>query len=154
MEDQISLLEQKLNKFTVEYTFQNYNQNVCNAKEASKQIGIPYQNMIKTIVLKDEDYNYVVCLLSSEDKINMNKLKKITNKTFCMATPQEIVELTGYQIGTVTPLLLKEEIKIFIDKTIFSKEYIGLGTGKKGVEIILNPAELKKVIDYTDEDIL
>lgn len=63
----------KLNKFTVEYTFQNYNQNVCNAKESSKQIGIPCQNMIKTIVFKDEDYNYVVCLLSSEDNINMNK---------------------------------------------------------------------------------
>lgn len=61
-----------------------------------------------------------------------------------MATLQEIVELIGYQIGTVTLLLLKEEIKIFIDKTVFSKEYIGLGTGKKGVEIILNPVELKK----------
>lgn len=154
MENQINLLEQKLNKFNVEYTFQNYNPKVCTAKEASQQIGIPCQNMIKTIVFKNEENNYVVCLLSSEDKINMSKLKKITNKTIGMATPQEILEQTGYQIGTVTPLLLKEEIKILIDKTVFSKEYIGLGTGKKGVEIILNPNELKKVIDYINVDIL
>lgn len=154
MNNQISLLEQKLNECNVKYKFQYYDSNVKDAVAASDQIGIPYQDMIKSIVLKSKDNEFILCLLSSQDKVNMSKLKKLTNKKFSMATPEEIKEKTGHLVGMVTPLLLKEKMKIYVDKSVFYKEFIGLGTGKRGVEIIMNPSELDKIINYISEDIL
>ena len=62
-------------------------------------------------------------------------------------------EISGYHVGSVSPLLIKNQIKIYIDSSLFQFQEIGIGSGKKGTEIVLNPSDLKNVLHALESNL-
>ena len=63
-----------------------------------------------------------------------------------MATEEEVLEVTGYAVGTVSPLGLAIPTRILADIAIFKPEEISLGSGVRGVAIIMKSADLKRAL--------
>ncbi len=63
-----------------------------------------------------------------------------------MASEDEVLEVTGYAVGTVTPLGLAHPLEILADLSIFTPEEVSLGSGKRGAAIIIKSADLKRAL--------
>jgi Cys-tRNA(Pro)/Cys-tRNA(Cys) deacylase len=63
-----------------------------------------------------------------------------------MATEEEVLEVTGYRVGTVSPFGLKTELKILIDESVLREEEISLGSGSRQMAILMKSADLRQVL--------
>ncbi len=63
-----------------------------------------------------------------------------------MATEEEVLAITGYAIGTVSPLGLLHPLRILADLGVFEPQEISLGSGLRGVAIIMKSADLRRVL--------
>ena len=138
-----------LNQHNIQFKIVQYSEQVKNAEEASKFIGLPLVQIVKSLLVKING-NFLLFLLSSDKKLDTTLIEKDLDAKMKLASPDEVFKITGYRIGTVTPLFLKNNIKIYIDVSLLEFEQIGIGSGMKGIEIILNPNDLKNILNASE----
>ena len=63
-----------------------------------------------------------------------------------MATEDEVLEVTGYRVGTVSPFGLKNPVKVLIDSSLLKEEEVSLGSGVRSVAIIMKTADLRRAL--------
>ena len=88
------------------------------AQDAATALGCNVGAIIKSLLFSTGN-NYILCLISGDQRCSLNKLKKILNeKDVTMAKPEDVKEITGYTIGGVSPVGHLTKIKIFIDSSL------------------------------------
>jgi prolyl-tRNA editing enzyme YbaK/EbsC (Cys-tRNA(Pro) deacylase) len=63
-----------------------------------------------------------------------------------MATEEEVLEVTGYRVGTVSPFGLKNPVKVLIDESVLQEEEVSTGSGVRQMAIILKSADLRQAL--------
>jgi prolyl-tRNA editing enzyme YbaK/EbsC (Cys-tRNA(Pro) deacylase) len=63
-----------------------------------------------------------------------------------MASEEEVLNVTGYRVGTVSPFGLKNPVKVLIDESVLKEEEISIGSGIRSVAIIMKSADLHHVL--------
>jgi prolyl-tRNA editing enzyme YbaK/EbsC (Cys-tRNA(Pro) deacylase) len=99
------------------------------------------------VALKTTPRQYVVCLVRSDTKIDVNhKLAaEVGVKRMSFATAGETMELTGMRIGGVTVFALPPEIALLVDQAVMDRQEIIVGGGNRTSKIRLAPAELLRI---------
>ena len=64
-----------------------------------------------------------------------------------MASEAEVLAFTGFIRGAVTPLGLPHPMRILADKSVFVHDEISIGSGVRGVAILLKSADLRMALD-------
>ena len=81
---------------------------------------VPAEKCIKTLVFKADD-ELVIVLARGDHDINDVKVKHATGaKIIEMATPEEVQQLLSCDIGSLGPIKLPEEIRLFADHAVES----------------------------------
>lgn len=62
------------------------------------------------------------------------------------ATAEEVLAITGYAIGAVSPLGLPQPLPIYIDDSVLAETEISLGSGVRGVTVILRSEDLMRAL--------
>jgi len=63
-----------------------------------------------------------------------------------MANQDEVLSLTGYKRGAVSPLGLPVPMRILVDTSLLDQDEISIGSGQQGVAVILRQIDLIKAI--------
>jgi len=63
-----------------------------------------------------------------------------------MASEDEVLAATGYRVGAVSPLGLPGPMRILADESVFIPDEISIGSGERGIAIILKSVDLRKSI--------
>ena len=61
-----------------------------------------------------------------------------------MASEAEVLAATGYRPGAVSPFGLPAPLRILADANVFAPEEISIGSGERGVTIIMKSADLRR----------
>ena len=108
--------------------------------------GISLANSANAILVRSKtgETKFVVCVLLATDRLNTNHTvrKKMGARKVSFASADETRELTGMEIGGVTPLALPSDLPIWIDDAVMQCEYIVLGGGNRECKIKLDPKAL------------
>ena len=59
-----------------------------------------------------------------------------------MATPEEVLEVTGAPVGAVSPFTLRAPARLILEPGVLAQEEISLGSGVRGVGIVMRSADL------------
>jgi len=99
------------------------------------------QDFVKNICLIDEQGNFIVAIVKGEDRVSLSKVGKVLGtRTPKIATPEEILERTGYPCGGVPSFGFNA---IFlIDQKVMEREYIYTGGGSQKSLVRISTAEL------------
>ena len=85
------------------------------AQDAATALGCNVGAIVKSLLFSADD-NFVLCLVSGDQRCSLKKLKKfLDKKDVSMAKPKYVKEITGYTIGGVSPVGHLTKIKIYID---------------------------------------
>ena len=63
-----------------------------------------------------------------------------------MATADEVLQATGFRIGTVSPVGLENPLPVLIDASVLVHEEISMGSGQSNTGIILKRDDLLKIL--------
>ena len=91
--------------------------------------------------------NFFLTLAAGPEQVSWRKLRAhLGVSRISMATEEEVLGVTGYAVGTVSPLGLAHPTRILADIAIFTQDEISLGSGVRGVAIIMKSADLKRAL--------
>jgi len=108
-----------------------------------KNYGFPMQQSGNTIIVasKKEPKVFVACVVLATTRLDVNKrvrkLMGISKVSF--ASAEEMNELTGMEVGGVTPFSLPEELKIYVDTRVMELDWVILGGGGRDHKLKISP---------------
>ena len=94
---------------------------------------------------------YACCVVLAHCRLDVNKVvrKKLGVRKLSFATPEITKELTGMELGGVTPFGLPQHLPLWIDSRVMECEKIILGGGNRSSKILMTPAGLT-LLDNTE----
>lgn len=97
---------------------------------------------------KSDPPKYACCVVLSNSKVDINKKfsQIIGVKRCAFASADQTLELTGMEIGGVTPVGLPP-MPVYIDAAVMNNNRVVLGGGNRTSKLLIDPAELKKIPD-------
>lgn len=109
------------------------------------------ENCIKTLVFK-ADEELIVVLSRGDHEVNDVKVKHISGaKVIDLATPEQVRELLSCDIGSIGPVGLPEDVRVFADKAVQSITNGVAGANEEGVHLInVTPGDDFAVEAYGD----
>jgi prolyl-tRNA editing enzyme YbaK/EbsC (Cys-tRNA(Pro) deacylase) len=122
-----------------------YKEGTRTSEDAARQLQCDVSNIAKSIVFEGEEVAIVVITSGSNRVDRKKKLKKILGYKPGQATPEYVLESTGYEVGGVPPFgHLKETIKI-IDEDLFKYDLIWGAGGTADTVFPITPEKLKEI---------
>lgn len=113
------------------------------AENVAAKLNIPLQATVKTLVAKGDKTGVLVACLSGDREIDLKKLAFLShNKKVEMVHLNEVLPLTGYIRGGVSPLGMKKNYPIFLEQTVLAHDKIIVSAGLRGIQLYLSPKDL------------
>lgn len=123
-------------------------------EDAAKQRGIRTSQMVKSIVLRDMGNLYALACAPGDQSVDPKKVRALLECRRMTCVDLNLVpELTGYQIGTVTPLLLKTPMSVIFDHKILLEDEVTISSGSNMAGIAIKREDLVKLCDPVFADI-
>ena len=63
-----------------------------------------------------------------------------------MATEEEVLEVTGYRIGTVSPFGVRNQVKVLIDASVLKEEEVSIGSGVRNTAIVMKSVDIQRAL--------
>ena len=105
--------------------------------------GVALENSANAILVRSKTgaEKYALCVLLATHRLNTNHTvrKKLGARKVSFAAAEQTRELTGMEIGGVTPLCLPDGLPVWIDAAVMECEYVVLGGGNRSSKIKADP---------------
>src|SRR5574338_8863 len=86
------------------------------------------EQVVRSILFQVRPEEFVMVLVAGRDQIDWRKLRQLVKRSRVrMATEEEVLEVTGYRVGMVSPFGLKTPVRIMIDESVLLEEEVSLG---------------------------
>lgn len=86
-------------------------------------------------------------LVAGREQVDWKKLRQLVRRSrLRMATEEEVLEVTGYRVGTVSPFGMKNAVKVTIDESVLQEEEVSIGSGVRNMAIILKSTDLRRAL--------
>ena len=121
---------------------------VSSAEEAALARGVELGALIKSIVIRRAENDYVFVLVPGDRAIEWAKLRaELGVSRLSLPSADEAFAATGYVRGTITPFGASHPWPVVIDKSLTDFEEVAIGGGGSGVGIHLSPGVLAETLD-------
>ncbi len=113
---------------------------------------IPCEQSFKTLVAKGSEI-MIVCV-PVDCEVDLKKLAKASgSKSVEMIHVKELLALTGYIRGGVSPIGMKKKYATYIHESCLKFDKMAVSAGVCGVTLLVSPADLVKITDGITCDI-
>lgn len=112
-------------------------------EDAARQRGIKPNQMVKCILLRDMGDHLALACAPGDRNVDPKKVRALLNwrRMTCVDLSQ-VETITGYALGTVTPLLLKTPMPIIFDHAILQQPLVTISSGSTLAGIALDVNDL------------
>ncbi|MGI6227162.1 MAG: Cys-tRNA(Pro) deacylase [Peptococcales bacterium] len=141
-----------LEKAKIPYKIHEYqvDEDDLSAENVALKAGWPLEKVFKTLVAKGDKTGVIVACLPGGGELNLKSLASLSgNKKVELVPLKEVLPLTGYIRGGVSPIGLKKNYPVYIHGSAFNFETILISAGARGYQIEINPRDLQKVTGAT-----
>jgi len=144
----VRLLErQKIPYRLAEY---EYDENDLNGMHAAEGIGMPPEQIFKTLVARDDKNRVLVFCVPVCGELDLKKAAAVAgSKSVRMIPVKELLSLTGYIRGGCSPIGMKKLYPTYIDESALQFDEIGVSAGARGCQLLLDPNALIAFVPMT-----
>jgi Cys-tRNA(Pro)/Cys-tRNA(Cys) deacylase len=130
-------------------------QRAHSAEESAALQGIEVGALLRTIVVRRGDEDYVFVLVPGGRRFDWPKVRAhLGVKRLSLPDADEARGVTGYERGAITPFGATRAWPVIVDASVAERERVAIGGGAHGVNLHLAPADLvtalaAEVVDVT-----
>jgi len=119
------------------------------AVEVAQLMGVPVEQVFKTIVTKREKGKPVLAVIPAPHVVDLKMLASfLGEKKMHLPSEREAEQLTGLQAGGISPLaLINKGFQVVIDSAAQAFEEIYISGGQRGLDIQLSVGDLVKLVN-------
>ena len=120
---------------------------VTSFEEAASARNQQPEQIVRSILFQVRPGEFVMVLMAGRGQVDWKKLRGIVKRSRVrMATEDEVLEVTGYRIGTVSPFGVKNRARVLMDASVLREEEISIGSGVRGVAIIMKSRDVQRAL--------
>jgi Cys-tRNA(Pro)/Cys-tRNA(Cys) deacylase len=109
------------------------------------------EQIVRSILFQIRPDVFVMVLVAGREQVDWRKLRQLVGRSRVrMATEEEVLEVTGYRVGTVSPFGLKNQVKVLIDTSVLKEEEVSLGSGARHIAIIMKSTDLRRALGESE----
>ena len=109
------------------------------------------EQIVRSILFQIRPEEFVMVLVAGREQVDWRKLRQLVGRSRVrMATEEEVLEVTGYRVGTVSPFGLKNQVKILIDSSVLQEAEVSLGSGARQIAVIMKSADLRRALGKSE----
>lgn len=129
-------------------SFYEYDEHDLNGNHAAAAIGMPGEQVFKTLVARGEKTGINVFCIPVCCELNLKKAAKAAgDKNMELIPVKELLSITGYIRGGCSPVGMKKRYPTFFDETAIIWNEIALSAGERGHQMIVNPEAIASLIN-------
>jgi Ala-tRNA(Pro) deacylase len=121
---------------------------VITSEDAERVSGFELKQGIKAILFTDGKGNWVIADIPGDKKVDQKKVAATLNWTkrdIRMATIEEVLEITGCEVGSVPPFGHKTKVPILVDTAVCENSESAFNIGLR-THTVLIPTEEMKIV--------
>ncbi len=134
-------------KIKYELLYYAVDESDLSAHHVADQVGKPAEQIFKTLVAQGDKQGILMAVVPGSAEIDLKALAAVSgNKKVELVPLKEVLPLTGYIRGGVSPLGAKKHYPVYIDESCKKWSTISVSAGIRGCQIVLSPTDLIRAI--------
>jgi Cys-tRNA(Pro)/Cys-tRNA(Cys) deacylase len=129
------------------------------ASNVAIALGLREHQTIKTLIFETDKDERVLVMVGGDQNVISGHLKKVLgSRNIQLASPDKVIQTTGYQIGSIPPFSWQPDgFRSFLDMDMMNEVILAVGAGIWGNEIFISPTNLvtasqSMVVNLTDRE--
>ena len=115
-----------------------------------EKYGYPLEQSANTIIIASKRKDptvYCACVVLATTRLDVNRsVKQLMNVSrVSFANAEQMMELTGMEVGGVTPFGLPGGLPLYVDSRIMVLDWIILGSGNREAKLKISPDVFKQI---------
>jgi Cys-tRNA(Pro)/Cys-tRNA(Cys) deacylase len=134
----------------IQYTLREYevDEDDLSAPSVAAKIGMPPEQVFKTLVARGDRTGIVMAAIPAHTELDLKALAAASgNKKIELVAVKEVLPLTGYIRGGVSPIGVKKSYPFFLDETAILFDAISVSAGIRGCQLVLAPDDLLRITE-------
>jgi len=122
---------------------------VKTSEAAARQLGVETGQIAKSLLFRGaEQYGLIVA--AGDVRIRQSALKQwLGGGKVQLAPPEEVLAVTGFEVGAVCPFALLQEVPIYLDRSLLRYELVYTAAGIAEAVLPITPAQLLEITGGT-----
>jgi Cys-tRNA(Pro) deacylase len=126
----------------------------CGAERGADELGVPAAQVVKTLVMQDENAQPLLVLMHGDRKVSTKNLaRQAGRKRIEPCTPEAAQRHTGYQVGGTSPFATRKPLPVFVERSILELAEIYINGGRRGLLVKIRSADLAAALRVTPVDV-
>jgi Cys-tRNA(Pro)/Cys-tRNA(Cys) deacylase len=118
------------------------------APHVAEAIGMPPEQVFKTLVARGDYTGVLMACIPANSELDLKALAAASgNKKLELVAMKEVLGLTGYIRGGVSPVGTKKPYPFYLDETAQLWDTISVSAGLRGRQMLLAPSDLVRVTE-------
>ena len=149
-----------LDRLQIPYSTAIFPPSTCKgAANVAAVLGLRVRQTVKTLIFKSDKGEALLVMVAADQNVISGHLKKaVGSRNVQLANPEEVLRVTGYQIGSIPPFSWQPAgFRSFLDYELTQESLLAVGAGSWGNEILITPENLIRacqaiVVNLTDRN--
>lgn len=135
--------------------FYDYDEQDLNGKHAAHAVGMPYEQVFKTLVTRGARNGICVFCIPVCCELDLKKAAKAAgDKSVEMLPMKELLSVTGYIRGGCSPVGMKKKYPTYIDETCVLYDEIAVSAGERGHQMVVPYQALTDIVSAKLKDLI
>ncbi len=138
-----------MDELNIEYTAIDCDPEYADTQKFCERYGYSADESANVLLIasKKGEPRFASCVVLATCRLDVNKTarKKLAVSRISFASPEQTRELTGMELGGVTPFGMPSNVPVWIDSRVMDCKQVILGGGNRTSKIILAPEMLLKI---------
>ncbi len=143
----------------IPYRFFAHDHEVHSLEQAAHERGQRVEQIIRSIVFRLSRGGFVLVLINGEKQISWQALRRyLGTSRISMATEDEVLRVTGYPLGAVSPFGTAQPVRVLVDRGALLEPEISIGSGMRYTTVIMQQEDFLRALgdvevgDFAEHD--
>jgi Cys-tRNA(Pro) deacylase len=115
--------------------------------ESSRQLGVPEHEVIKTLVMQDENAKPLIVLMHGDREVSLKNLaRQAGRKKVEPCTPDAAQRHSGYFVGGTSPFGTRKAMPVYVEQSVLALPRICINGGQRGYLVGIEPGVLARLL--------
>ena len=124
------------------------------AERGAQELGVPPAQVVKTLVMQDEQARPLIVLMHGDRKVSTKNLaRQAGRKSIEPCKPEVAQKHSGYLVGGTSPFGTRKAMPVFVERSILALPAIYINGGRRGFLLCIHPSNLMEVLQAQPVDV-